>query len=817
MPNPSSVPSIVTVGNLLTIEKERRYGVPDSEGGSGYVNCVHADGTFDIKFTISGAVEKNVQPSRIVDSNPLSTSARRRSSIDDAATGPSLLSPNYVRPPRGPSPTTVATDVSTITANNTSTLGQNNFQSLTIHQVLQQCTDWDPKYSLNKKHPIIDMLEWGKKRQPPGWARCHDAKVGGDNSVKSDKKQLTEEQNRLLVEVKKATDTYARSLDLAATNGVKGQGPIPLLQHAFGVGKTKVKDCVKLYHQKNGDTKRKKRSDTGRTLVNSDKKRKQECTALNYFMKLKRKQHSGEVFSNGELKLSYENLSEADRLRCVQGAAQMKTMLENIEGEVKRVLRHTNGSISWERLAVQIAGGEKNVQPIGADALSRWVMGTDGFRYMETQTLPQCASERTKQIRMKWTIEFHLFWEGAKMVAQKVQVLYTNIDEKWFYSLVIRRHGKVVPELGVSPYHHRIHHKNSVDKLLVICAVGYAPIDNDPRSGGLGYKIQMSRAGGKVKAKKNTYKRVYRPDGTFHYPQIEENLIREKDKEYFDNWEITGSREEKNGVKKFSLKKWIEEVYTPRLLEVAQQIESDTGKRVVIRDSWDNATPHIEKGLRTAIKERNDGHGWLWVTQPPNSPLTNACDAGFFPALAKVVTGMQGLNNRSLYLSTERLWELLQSAWNEYPVEKIARLFVHQTQVAAAILQCNGGDDFVKERNGLSYGVRKVSQPLMEGDEDYEPDLATLEAPTRKVVGVKVVEAIEGVDVDKVKQLKYSLPDVTEYNIGQYLDLDELQIIAGDFGDTDYDNFTAEQKERYNKFGEAFEVLSAIEYPNDDE
>ena len=385
--------------------------------------------------------------------------------------------------------------------------------------------------------------------------------------------------------------------------------------------------------------------------------------------------------------------------------------------------------------------------------------------------------------------------------------------------MVIRRHGKVVPAFGVSPCFHRIHHKNSVDKLLVICAIAYAPTGNDPRSGGWGYKLLMSRAGGKVKAKKNTYKRVYNDDGTFHYPQIEENLIREKGKEYFENWEITGSREEKNGVKKFSLKKWLEEEYTPKVLALAQQIESETGKRVVIRDGWDNATPHKEKGLLTAIQERNDENGWLWKPQPPNSPLTNACDAGFFPALAKVVTAKQGLNNRSLYLSTERLWELLQSAWEEYPVEKIARLFVHQTQVAAAILQCNGGDDFVQEKNGLSYGVRKLTQPLMEGDEDedYEPNLATLEAPTRKVVGVKVVEVIDGVNVDEVKQLKYPLPDVTEYNIDEYLAFDELQIIAGDFGDTDYDNFTEEQKERYNKFGEAFEVLSAIEYPNNDE
>jgi hypothetical protein len=68
--------------------------------------------------TISCTVEKNVHPRRILNTNPLATSARRISSInDDAATGLSLLSPGYVPPPRGSRipPTTVAADVSTIT------------------------------------------------------------------------------------------------------------------------------------------------------------------------------------------------------------------------------------------------------------------------------------------------------------------------------------------------------------------------------------------------------------------------------------------------------------------------------------------------------------------------------------------------------------------------------------------------------------------------------------------------------------------------------------------------------------------------------
>ena len=114
----SSIPSVVTVGALLTIEGERRYNCPDSEGGTGYVSRVHTDGTFDINLTVGGRLEKNVHPRRIQSSNPLVTSARRRGNInDDAATGPSLLSHNYIRPQgeRLPSPNnTVGADATTL-------------------------------------------------------------------------------------------------------------------------------------------------------------------------------------------------------------------------------------------------------------------------------------------------------------------------------------------------------------------------------------------------------------------------------------------------------------------------------------------------------------------------------------------------------------------------------------------------------------------------------------------------------------------------------------------------------------------------------
>ena len=143
-------------------------------------------------------------------------------------------------------------DVMTIAANNS-----NDFKSMKIHNVILQCSGWHPKYS-NTTHPMMDMLKWGMK-QHRGWARKHDARVGGSNDEQiNTSKQLTPEQKTLLVNMKKETDKYAILTQLATMRGNKGQGPIPMLQHAFAVGKTTVRDCVKKYNERGGETKRRK-------------------------------------------------------------------------------------------------------------------------------------------------------------------------------------------------------------------------------------------------------------------------------------------------------------------------------------------------------------------------------------------------------------------------------------------------------------------------------------------------------------------------------------------------------------------------------
>ena len=128
----------------------------------------------------------------------------------------------------------------------------------------------------------------------------------------------------------------------------------------------------------------------------------------------------------------------------------MKTMLANMEREVNRVLKHTKdaqlGSV-----------GSANCRRRKGCSTHLWqVVGKMGgqYRWISLRGDANSSSvyiERTKKIRKRWAVAFHIFWEGAMMVAKEVQLLYNNIDEKWFYSLVIRLHNKAVPLFGVSP------------------------------------------------------------------------------------------------------------------------------------------------------------------------------------------------------------------------------------------------------------------------------------------------------------------------------------------------------------------------------
>ena len=161
---------------------------------------------------------------------------------------------------------------------------------------------------------------------------------------------------------------------------------------------------------------------------------------------------------------------------------------------------------------------------------------------------------------------------------------------------------------------------------------------------------------------------------------------------------MTGKKtEDGEGKKRFALTNWLKNDFLPPLKAIFQRLEREMNKRIVPRTQWDNATPHRESELMKLMKEELENVGGMMTFQPPNCPLTNCYNSAVFPAVAKKGTALGGLLNRGKYLECKRLWQVIEKAWDEYPLDSIARAFIHHDQVAAAIEKGKGSDEFLKE------------------------------------------------------------------------------------------------------------------------
>ena len=63
--------------------------------------------------------------------------------------------------------------------------------------------------------------------------------------------------------------------------------------------------------------------------------------------------------------------------------------------------------------------------------------------------------------------------------------------------------------------------------------------DNDIKNDEIDFTVHTIFIGKMVKADKDTFKRVYRDDGTYYYPIMLENQLRKKGELYFKSCELT--------------------------------------------------------------------------------------------------------------------------------------------------------------------------------------------------------------------------------------------------------------------------------------
>lgn len=164
--------------------------------------------------------------------------------------------------------------------------------------------------------------------------------------------------------------------------------------------------------------------------------------------------------------------------------------------------------------------------------------------------------------------------------------------------------------------------------------------------------------------RKDSYCRVYREDGRCHYPKIPENRLRKKGELYFEPMEITGSSEGTPQNPKYSLQRFFRDIEIPKLDDIAAKLSMQLYKRVVIRYQKDNAGPHQDATLLQLISAMFADRGWMFVPQPPNSPVTNTKDCSVFPAMSERVTEKQGLNFGGRAVKCGELWAMVDQVWD---------------------------------------------------------------------------------------------------------------------------------------------------------
>ncbi len=175
-------------------------------------------------------------------------------------------------------------------------------------------------------------------------------------------------------------------------------------------------------------------------------------------------------------------------------------------------------------------------------------------------------------------------------------------------------------------------------------------------------------------------------------------------------------------------------------------------------------------------------------------------DAFIFPAQENLVLAYQGLLDGGQYLQCESCWKMVKKAWYNYPLDKVARAFVHHAQVAAAIYACEGGDKFVKEINGLSFRVKKVcylfDRDNYKGDDDNTTDLSTLRSVEDRIPLGVIVDNFTGIAMLDEQKLKYPLPNINTVDICEALSHAKLKLIARNIDDVGYNNFPADKQAR---------------------
>ena len=146
-------------------------------------------------------------------------------------------------------------------------------------------------------------------------------------------------------------------------------------------------------------------------------------------------------------------------------------------------------------------------------------------------------------------------------------------------------------------------------------------------------------------------------------------------------------------------------------------MQNNIGAKVVPVFQQDGAGLNNCKSFQTFLNDLESTHDWIIFRQPPNSPVTNTNDACTFPMASKKVSRSQSVVFGGTLLKNKQLNRTVMNVLFDPDIlPAIARAYIGHSQIPGAIIEYKGDNNYLSERKGMHFGVRKTFISNEKGD-----------------------------------------------------------------------------------------------------
>jgi hypothetical protein len=283
-----------------------------------------------------------------------------------------------------------------------------------------------------------------------------------------------------------------------------------------------------------------------------------------------------------------------------------------------------------------------------------------------------------------------------------------HYDEKWFWGFVGRGNAKMAPSAGINKSTKSAYHRSHIDKVMGIAFTGFA-FDTDIENGGDGLKIGFFRCQAARIAKKQVRESRRMETGELRY---DGPVKRHKGDAFMVDANVTGSDAGTSDKPKFALKPLWKDFVLPRLDELTGPGGEYEG--YVVIGQGDNAGPHCDKEYLDFCREEFENRGWQWEPQAAQMPHANDLDIAVFPSMSKCHSQtLRDFASKGV-APPDEIWKAADDVWRNLDSATIARGFVLVYRILAKVIQHNGSNEFLRDKEFHS-SVRKDFQSTKTG------------------------------------------------------------------------------------------------------